>query len=107
VGLARRREENGVVLDLKSSTFLRLSGVNQRCDVHPLLKQGEDFTVKVWTESAIATEYKETLAIENDPEKKEKWLARQNALADHQIELDERIFSAPPSLGTDENNSET
>jgi hypothetical protein len=52
------------------------------------LKQGEDFTVKVWTEKAVATEYKESLDIENDPQKKEKWLARQKALADRQLRLD-------------------
>ena len=52
------------------------------------LKQGEDFTIKVWTDKAIATEYKETLDIESDPQKKEKWLARQKALADRQLRLD-------------------
>lgn len=52
------------------------------------LKKGEDFTVKVWTEMAVATEYKETQDIENDPQKKEKWLARQKALADRQLRLD-------------------
>lgn len=52
------------------------------------LKQGEDFTVKVWTDKAVATEYKESLDIENDPQKKEKWLARQKALADRQLRLD-------------------
>ena len=52
------------------------------------LKQGEDFTVKVWTEKAVATEYKESQDIENDQLKKEKWLARQKALADRQLRLD-------------------
>ena len=52
------------------------------------LKQGDDFTVKVWTDKATATEYKESLDIETDPLKKEKWLARQKALADRQLRLD-------------------
>lgn len=52
------------------------------------LKQGEDFTIKVWTDKAVATEYKESLDIESDPQKKEKWLARQKALADRQLRLD-------------------
>ena len=52
------------------------------------LKQGEDFTVTLWTEKAVATEYKDSLGIENDPQKKEKWLARQKTLADRQLRLD-------------------
>jgi F0F1-type ATP synthase membrane subunit b/b' len=52
------------------------------------LKQGEDFTIKVWTDKAVATQYKESLDIESDPQKKEKWLARQKALADRQLRLD-------------------
>lgn len=46
------------------------------------LKQGEDFLIKAWTELAIATEYKESLDIDGDPTKKEKWLIRQSALVD-------------------------
>ena len=67
-------------------------------DIHQAvekLKQGEDFTVKVWTDKAVATEYKDSLEIENDPEKKVKWLARQKALADRQIKLDTLRFSVP------------
>src|SRR5207247_3456429 len=52
------------------------------------LKQGEDFTVKAWTDKAVATEYKESLDIESDPQKKEKWFARQKALTDRQLRLD-------------------
>ncbi len=66
-------------------------------DIHQAvekLKQGEDFIVKVWTDKAVATEYKDSLEIENDPEKKAKWLARQKTLADRQIRLDTLRFSA-------------
>lgn len=63
------------------------------------LKHGEDFTIKVWTDKAVATEYKESLDIENDPEKKEKWLARQKAMADRQLRLD--TLRIPPFDGTE------
>ncbi len=65
------------------------------------LKQGEDFTVKVWTDKAVATEYKDSLEIENDPEKKAKWLARQKALTDRQLKLDTLRFSMPDAPETD------
>jgi hypothetical protein len=67
-----------------------LSDIRQAMD---RLKEGIDFTVKLWTDKAIATEYKESLDIENDPEKKAKWLARQKALADRQIKIDTLQFS--------------
>jgi F0F1-type ATP synthase membrane subunit b/b' len=65
------------------------------------LKQGEDFTVKVWTDKAVVTEYKDSLEIENDPEKKAKWLARQKALTDRQLKLDTLRFSIPDAPETD------
>ena len=34
------------------------------------LKQGENFTVKVWTDKAVAMEYRESLDLENNPQKK-------------------------------------
>jgi hypothetical protein len=68
------------------------------------LKQGEDFTIKVWTDKATATEYKETLDIESDPQKKEKWLARQKALADRQLKLDALRL---PSAELSESNGDT
>jgi hypothetical protein len=68
------------------------------------LKQGEDFTIKVWTDKAVATEYKETLDIESDPQKKEKWLARQKALADRQLRLDALRL---PSVELSESNGDT
>ena len=54
--------------------FFRVSLTDIHQEIEEL-KQGEDFTVKVWTDKAIATEYRESLDIENDPQKKEKWLA--------------------------------
>jgi hypothetical protein len=71
------------------------------------LKLGEDFTVKVWTDKAVATEYKESLDIENDPQKKEKWLTRQKGLADRQLKMDTLRFSVPQAIETNEDNQET
>jgi len=62
------------------------------------LNQGGDFIVKTWTETAIAAEYKESLDIENDSEKKAKWLNRQAALTDRQLQLDALRISIPTSL---------
>jgi len=62
-----------------------LSELHQEIDK---LKKGEDFTVKIWTDKAVATEYKDSLDIENDPQKKARWLGRQKALADRQLRLD-------------------
>ena len=50
------------------------------------LKQGEDFVVTKWTEEAAATQYRESLEIENDPQKKKDWLKRQEALSGRRIE---------------------
>ena len=52
------------------------------------LKQGEEFTVKGWTELAAATQYRETLDIESHPEKLEKWLKREDAETEREIRLD-------------------
>ena len=76
-------------------------------DIHEAvekLKQGEEFTVKVWTDKAVATEYKDSLEIEHDPEKMAKWLARQKALADRQIKLDTLRFSVPDAPETEAND---
>jgi len=80
---------------------VNLTDIRQAVDK---LKEGEDFTVKVWTDKAVATEYKDSLEIENDPDKKAKWLARQKALADRQIKLDTLRFSVPdaPEKGADD-----
>lgn len=70
------------------------------------LKQGEDFTVTEWTEMARATQYRESLDIENDLEKKEKWLARQNALADRQLRMDALQIAVSPKLEPNDDNEE-
>jgi len=44
-----------------------LTDIHQEIDK---LNKGEDFTVKVWTEKAIATQYRDSLDIENDRRKK-------------------------------------
>jgi hypothetical protein len=75
-------------------------------DIHQVvgnLKQGQDFTVKVWTETAIATEYRESLDIESDPQKKEKWLQRQKGLVDRQMRIDSLLFPTPVTNGNGDN----
>lgn len=52
------------------------------------LKEAEEFTVVRWTDLAAATQYRESLDIENDPQKLDKWLKRQEALADRELRLD-------------------
>jgi hypothetical protein len=68
------------------------------------LKQGEDFVIKTWTEKAIAQEFKDSIEIENDPQKKEKWLARQKAMTDRQLRFDLMRINLPASSDTDEDN---
>ncbi|PYJ83750.1 MAG: DUF4041 domain-containing protein [Verrucomicrobia bacterium] len=74
--------------------FFRVSLAEIQQEIEKL-KQGDDFIVTLWTEKAVATEYKESLDIENDPQKKEKWLARQKILADRQLRLDTLRISIP------------
>ena len=71
------------------------------------LKQGEDFTIKEWTDKAVATEYKDSLDIEKDLEKKAKWLARQKALTDRQQKMDALRISVPDAPETDEDDEAT
>jgi hypothetical protein len=52
------------------------------------LNQAEPFIVSHWTDTAAATQYRETLDIQSNPERLEKWLKRQEALADREIRLD-------------------
>jgi hypothetical protein len=73
----------------------QVSEIHQEVDK---LKQGEDFTVKLWTDMAAATEYRESFDIDSDSQKKEKWLKRQEALADRQLELDSMRLSLSESL---------
>jgi hypothetical protein len=97
---------------------LQLNKINSRkeffrvglADIHrevEKLNQGEDFTVKVWTEKAIATEYRDSLDIENDPQKKENWVKRQQAWSARQLQLDMLKFPVLSTLDTDDDNQET
>ncbi len=97
---------------------LQLNKINSRkeffrvslADIHgevEKLNQGEDFTVKLWTEKAIATEYRDSLDIENDPQKKENWVKRQQAWSARQLQLDMLKFPVLSTLGTDDDNQET
>ncbi len=67
--------------------FFRVSLKQIREEVDRL-KQGDEFTVTHWTDMAAATQYRESLDIESDPQKLEKWLKRQEALADRELRLD-------------------
>lgn len=67
--------------------FFRVSLKQIREEVDRL-RQGEEFIVTHWTDMAAATQYRESLDIESDPQKLEKWLKRQEALADREIRLD-------------------
>jgi hypothetical protein len=71
------------------------------------LKQGEDFTVKLWTDKAVATQYKESLEIENNPQEKARWVERQKGLADRQLKLDSLRFSVLDDTETDADGEET
>lgn len=113
--------ENAPVLEHrlhKQLLALQVNKINSRkeffrvslTDIHQeieKLNQGEDFTVTVWSEKAIATEYRDGLDIENDPEKKENWIKRQQALSARQLQLDKLIFPVLFPLDTDEDNQET
>jgi len=52
------------------------------------LPPSEGAVVKHWTDLAAATQYRESLDIESDPEKLSKWLKRQEALADRELRMD-------------------
>jgi hypothetical protein len=80
--------------------FFRVSLTDIHHEIEKL-RQGEDFIVKAWTDKAVATEYMESLDIENDPQKKAKWLARQKALTDRQLQLDTLRFTVPDAPETD------
>jgi hypothetical protein len=81
-----------------------LAGIHEEINK---LKQGDDFTEKLWTEMAVAQEYKDSLEIENDPQKKEKWLARQKAMTDRQLRFDLMRFSVPEVPEVDEDDEAT
>lgn len=67
--------------------FFRVSLKDVRAEVDRL-SQAEPLSVIHWTETAEATQYRESLDIEGDPEKFQKWLARQEKLADRELRLD-------------------
>lgn len=52
------------------------------------LSQSEVFRVTHWTDMAAATQYRESRDIESDPQKLQKWLERQEGLADRALRLD-------------------
>jgi hypothetical protein len=76
---------------------VNLTDIHQEIDK---LKAGEDFTVKIWTELAVASEYKDSLGIENDPQKKEKWLKRQQDISARQLQLDKLPLFIQESIET-------
>ena len=53
------------------------------------LTQIEPLTIVHWTDTAAAAQYRETLDIEGDPQKLQKWLTRQDALTERALRLDE------------------
>ena len=81
--------------------FFRVSLTEIRREIDKL-KEGQDFTVKIWTDKAVATEYRDSLDIENDPQKKENWVNRQRALSDRQLQLDLLRFPILRDLETDD-----
>jgi hypothetical protein len=86
--------------------FFRVSLADIRQEMDKL-KQGEDFVIKTWTEKAIAQEYKDSLEIETDPQKNEKWLARQKAVTDRQLRWDMTRLSLPDVSEADEDAETT
>jgi Na+-transporting methylmalonyl-CoA/oxaloacetate decarboxylase gamma subunit len=85
--------------------FFRVNLMDIRKEIDKL-NQGEDFTITKWTDKAAATEYKESLDIENDPDKKEKWLAHQRARTDRQLRMDLLVLPVSPDMDPDEENQE-
>ncbi len=74
--------------------FFRVS-LNQIREEIEKLKSEKEFTVTHWTDMAAAKHYRETLDIEKDPQKLEKWLKRQEALVEREIRLDGLKISLP------------
>ena len=52
------------------------------------LMESEPLTVAHWTDAAVAAQYRESLDIESNPEKLQKWLTRQESLTDRALRLD-------------------
>ena len=57
------------------------------------LQPGQDFTIVQWTDLADATQYRETQDIESNPEKLDKWLKRQEVIAERELRLDSMKLS--------------
>jgi hypothetical protein len=83
--------------------FFRVSLADIHKEVEQLNK-GEDFTIKIWSEKAVATEYRDSLDIENDPRKKENWLKRQQAVSSRQLQLDSLTFPTLPPADIEEDS---
>jgi len=77
--------------------FFRVSLAEIRAELDKL-KPGVDFTVREWTDKAVATEYMESLEIENNPRRKDLWMKRQQAFSIRQLELDELQLRHPEDL---------
>jgi hypothetical protein len=85
--------------------FFRVKLADIRSEIDKL-NQGEDFTITHWTDKADATEYKETLDIESDAQKKQKWLAHRQAMTDRQLKLDMLRLPLPPEVETNDESQE-
>ena len=85
--------------------FFRVSLTDIHQEIEKLNK-GEDFTLKTWTEKATATEYGDSLDIENDPNKKETRVKRQQALSARQMQLDKLMFPVLSNLEDDDSDNE-
>ena len=67
--------------------YFRVSLKDIREEINKL-PPSEGIIVKQWTDLAAATQYRESLDIESNPEKLGKWLKRQEALADRELRMD-------------------
>ncbi len=86
--------------------FFRVALKDIRTEVDKLMK-GEDFTIKSWTETALATEYKDSLDIEKNPEKRENWLTRQKTLSARQIKMDQSQLLTQSGSSMEDDDEET
>jgi hypothetical protein len=73
--------------------FFRVSLKEIREEVERI-SQTETLSVVHWTDSAEAAQYRESLDIEGDPQKLQKWLERQEKLADRELRLDSLRLSS-------------
>ena len=85
--------------------FFRVSLTDVHQEIEKLNK-GEDFTLKIWTEKATASEYRDSLDIENDPAKKETWVKRQQALSARQMQFDKLTFPVLSNLEDEDSDNQ-